>query len=62
MHATLNGASAVEQAMIELGYDSDPDEFGIHDGRQLARQLIADAYRLLIPYVNACPICAADLL
>ena len=30
--------------MIELGYDSAPDEFGIHDGRQLARQLIADAY------------------
>ena len=48
--------------MIELGYDSAPDEFGIHDGRQLARQLIADAYRLLIPYVNACPSCAADLL
>ena len=21
--------------MIELGYDSDPDEFGIHDGREL---------------------------
>ena len=48
--------------MIELGYDSDPDEFGIHDGRELARQLIADAYRLLIPYANACPACAGDLL
>jgi hypothetical protein len=48
--------------MIELGYESDPDEFGIHDGRKLARQLIADAYRLLIPYVNACPTCAEELL
>lgn len=48
--------------MIELGYVSDPDEFGIHDGRDLARQLVADAYRLLIPYVNACPDCAANLL
>jgi hypothetical protein len=48
--------------MIELGYDSVPDEFGIHDGRRLARQLVADAYRLLIPYANACPTCTADLL
>jgi hypothetical protein len=48
--------------MIELGYVSDPDEYGIHDGRDLARQLVADAYRLLIPYVNDCPTCAADLL
>jgi hypothetical protein len=49
-------------AMIELGYDSEPDEYGIHDGRDLARQLVADAYRLLIPYVNACPACAGGLL
>jgi hypothetical protein len=48
--------------MIELGYESNPDEFGVHDGRKLARQLIADAYRLLIPYANACPTCAEELL
>ena len=48
--------------MIDLGYDSRPDEYGIHDGRELARQLVADAYRLLIPYVNACPDCAGSLL
>ena len=48
--------------MIELGYDSDPDEYGVHDGRAVARQLIADAYRLLIPYANACPDCAENLL
>jgi hypothetical protein len=41
--------------MIELGYDSDPDEFGVHDGCALARQLIGDAYRLIIPYAGGCP-------
>jgi hypothetical protein len=47
--------------VIELGYVSDRDEYGIHDGRDLARQLIADAYKLLVPYVNACPVCADNL-
>jgi hypothetical protein len=47
--------------MIELGYVSEHDEYGIHDGRKLARQLIADAYKMLIPYANACPHCAEDL-
>lgn len=48
--------------MIELGYVSDRDEYGVHDGRDLARQLITDAYKLLVPYVNACPECAEGLL
>ncbi len=48
--------------MIELGYVSDPDEFGVHDGCALARQLIADAYRLLIPYGGGCPDCSDELL
>ena len=48
--------------MIELGYVSDPDEFGVHDGRELSRQLVADAFRLLIPYVNGCPTCVGELL
>ena len=42
--------------MIELGYVSDRDEYGVHDGRKIARQLIADAYRMLIPYASACPL------
>jgi hypothetical protein len=46
--------------MIELGYVSDHDEYGVHDGRKLARQLIADAYKMLIPYA-ACPQCADAL-
>lgn len=47
--------------MIELGYVSEPDEYGIHDGRDLARQLIADAYKLLIPYASACSDCTEVL-
>jgi hypothetical protein len=47
--------------MIELGYDSKPDEYGIHDGRDLARQLIADAYKLLIPYGRGCSDCTDHL-
>ena len=47
--------------MIELGYDSEPDEYGVHDGCKLARQLIADAYRLLIPYADACPACVDEM-
>ena len=48
--------------MIELGYDSEADEYGVHDGVKLARQLVADAYRLLIPYGNACPTCVDELM
>lgn len=47
--------------MIELGFVSDRDEYGVHDGRELARQLIADAYKLLVPYANACPECTDSL-
>jgi hypothetical protein len=46
---------------IELSYKIDPDEHGVFDGRDLARQLIGDAYRLLVPYVNARPACADNL-
>jgi hypothetical protein len=53
--------STEEGEVIELGYISERDEYGVHDGRELARQLIADAYRLLVPYVNACPVCADNL-
>ena len=46
---------------LEFTYKVDPDEHGIYDGRELARQLVATAYRLLVPYVNACPACADTL-
>jgi hypothetical protein len=48
--------------MIELGYLSDPDEYGVHDGCALAKQLLSDAYRLLIPYAGGCPACTDEIL
>jgi hypothetical protein len=46
---------------LEFTYDVAPDEHGIFDGRELARQFIGNAYRLLVPYVAACPACADNL-
>lgn len=47
--------------MLQLSYEIQPDEHGVYDGKELARELIMDAYRLLAPYVNACPDCADNL-
>ena len=47
--------------MLELTYDIKPDEHGVIDGRQLASELIADAYKLLMPYAQDCPACANAL-
>jgi len=46
---------------LELTYTVEPDEHGVIDGRDLARQMIGNAYRLLVPYVSACPACADNL-
>jgi hypothetical protein len=46
---------------LEFTYRVEPDEHGVCDGRELARQMIGNAYRLLVPYVNACPACADKL-
>jgi hypothetical protein len=46
---------------LEFTYRVDADEHGVFDGRELARQLIGNAYRLLVPYVAACPACADNL-
>ena len=46
---------------LEFTYAVTPDEHGAVDGRDLARQLIGNAYRLLVPYVAACPACADNL-
>jgi hypothetical protein len=46
---------------LEFTYNVEPDEHGVFDGRELARQLIGNAYRLLVPYVRACPACADNL-
>jgi len=41
---------------LEFTIRVEPDEHGVFDGRELARQLIGNAYRLLVPYVRACPL------
>jgi hypothetical protein len=46
---------------LEFTFAVTPDEHGIYDGRELARQFIGSAYRLLVPYVNACPACSDNL-
>ena len=46
---------------LELEYDDIPGSDGIFDGVELARQLINDAYKLLIPYTNHCPGCADNM-
>jgi hypothetical protein len=46
---------------IEFTFKVEPDENGIFDGRELARHFVGSAYRLLVPYVSACPACADNL-
>jgi hypothetical protein len=46
---------------LEFTIRVEPDENGVFDGREMARQLIGNAYRLLVPYVSACPACSDNL-
>ena len=46
---------------LELKFDVKADEHGVFDGRELAQELIGTAYRLLAPYVHACPACTDTL-
>ena len=46
---------------LEFTIRVEPDEHGVFDGRDMARQLIGNAYRLLVPYVRACPACSDNL-
>ena len=43
---------------ITIVQRAEPDEFGICDGRDLARVLIAHAFSLIVPYARGCPDCA----
>ena len=43
---------------ITIVQRAEPDEFGICDGRDLARALIAHAFSLIVPYAQGCPRCA----
>jgi hypothetical protein len=58
---TPAGKGRGDAVPLEFTYHVEPDENGVFDGRELARQLIGNAYRLLVPYVKACPACADAL-
>jgi hypothetical protein len=47
--------------MLQIHLDIEPDEHGVFDGRDMAAQLIAQAYRLLVPYVDGCEACSDAL-
>ena len=46
---------------IHIRFTTGPDGAGVVNGMELAREMIADAYRLLAPYAGLCPACADDL-
>ena len=47
--------------MLQFDYNIDTDENGVFDGREIAKALISDAFRFLIPYAKGCPACADNL-
>lgn len=53
--------TAGSEMVLQFDYEAAPDEDGIYDGRTLARELIADAYKLLVPYGDGCRSCVDDL-
>jgi len=50
-----------KEVELELGYDARLDEYGVYDGRDIARELIRDAVKFLVPYAGECPACTGDL-
>ena len=46
---------------LEFSFQVEPDADGVYDGRDLARQMIAAAFRVLTPYVDGCPACSDRL-
>jgi hypothetical protein len=46
---------------LQFTISVEPDEHGVFDGREMARQLIGNAYRVLVPYVSGCPACTDNL-
>lgn len=51
----------MDDAKLQLEFDITPDEHGVFDGRELAGELIAMAYKLLAPYTESCPGCTDAL-
>jgi hypothetical protein len=48
--------------MVTWSIDIKADEFGIYDGRVIAQEHIAEAIRLLLPYVDGKPGPAAEIM
>lgn len=46
---------------IQISFNVLPDKHGVVDGRELARQMLAQAYLLLVPYATGCYGCASNL-
>jgi len=59
--ANQRGSDGEGMTVVELEFDVSADEDGVISGLELARKMIRDAYKLLVPYVNACPACADSL-
>ena len=53
--------TAESEKALQFDYEAALDEDGIYDGRALARELIADADKLLVPYGDGCRSCVDDL-
>lgn len=53
--------TADSENVLQFDYEAAPDEDGIYDGRALAREMIADAYKLLVPYGDGCRARVDDL-
>jgi hypothetical protein len=58
--ATEEGTMA-EDDTITFEYPGALDEFGVIDGRELAKRLIDDAFSLLVPYAKGCRECSISL-
>ena len=47
----------------EVSFDYEAKiEGGVVDGRELAAEMLSDAWRLLLPYVKGCPACVENML
>lgn len=50
-----------ERSRLDIGFDVNTDDEEVVDGISLAKAMIENGYRFLIPYVKGCPACADTL-
>lgn len=51
----------VQEAPFVRTYSAETDENGVFDGRDIAQGMIRDAFRLVVPYAEACPVCSNEI-